>query len=912
MPRPNSYRIVVNTIECRVTSSDYRATSSDCQDGTPFPTFDYEDPLLFTGVLRAVAAGNLDELKTLISKGRSPNINDNNGNTPLHVAVIRNHAYRLSIEKHNEQVKNNRYVLSKIINCIKFCGAFELALRGHDEQKDSLNPGIFRGLINFSAELDLALRDHLQQPTVFKGTSKDIQNDLLECMLSVCQANIKKEIASSNFVSVMSDETSDISNIFQMVIVYRYTLPNGTPVERFWTFIKPNDHDAVALAGCIEESLNPDQLISQSYDGASVMSGAHGGANVRIFFADLSDITNFFSNSPQRVAILDEVVGNRVPRAALGTSATRWNFKIRTVNTVYENKESLLECMEKIQSTSRQSDTIRKAGALLRLLHDRKFVFWLTVFHRVMPHVDILYSQLQKRATDSVTVKRNITEFEKNIQKERDNIHTIREIELADIDESQARKRRKMDERNSYVSTTVQAKEVCDTIIAEIKKRPEIVDYLLSLEETVVNSRNFSGETPLFHAVKREDLHLLEKLIEANGNVNQPNHCEITPLHLSVLVNNPEIARVLIQNGANLNAQDYNDETPLYYAVCSSCIEIVCMLLYFNADANIECGCGITPFMNSILLDRLEIQEILLDYVDDFNKTTKEGISVLNLAFEHTCPYVETIINRGADVNSNVIQVCLRFPNVDKFRIIWKKIEYLEIQFSYTSYLHMLVTYLNKSDLYQYLRVIIDSDNLEPFFKGFELDSLCRKIIDSSDKDNWFNIINELVILYLSHGYILTHKVIGPLYNLFGYNELFYICLHMDIAVPFLSFHELDSSRLDNFLCHPEMRVECFKQLIFMSYHHHQELHAQYVRILNKEILPHLRIGCPRIPTEFTAHPVPSLLELARNTARDGLVEKFKLFEPKQYYFFIDNMPIPKVIKHYLTFRKPIYSIKME
>jgi hypothetical protein len=41
-------------------------------------------------------------------------------------------AYRRSIEQHNEQVRKNRYVLSKIINCIKFCGVFELALRGHE------------------------------------------------------------------------------------------------------------------------------------------------------------------------------------------------------------------------------------------------------------------------------------------------------------------------------------------------------------------------------------------------------------------------------------------------------------------------------------------------------------------------------------------------------------------------------------------------------------------------------------------------------------------------------------------------------------------------------------------------------------------------------------------------------------
>ena len=131
-----------------------------------------------------------------------------------------NSAFRLSIEKHNEQVKKNRYVLFKIIDCIQFCGAFELAMHGHDEGDNSLNPGVFKGLINFSAELDLALREHLQQATVFKDTSKNIQNDLLECMLSVCQVHIKKEIVDSKFVSVMSDETSDISNIFHNELPY--------------------------------------------------------------------------------------------------------------------------------------------------------------------------------------------------------------------------------------------------------------------------------------------------------------------------------------------------------------------------------------------------------------------------------------------------------------------------------------------------------------------------------------------------------------------------------------------------------------------------------------------------------------------------------------------------------------------
>lgn len=47
-----------------------------------------------------------------------------------------------------------RYVLSNIIDCIKFCGEFELALRSQDEKIDSENPGIFKGLVNFSASLN--------------------------------------------------------------------------------------------------------------------------------------------------------------------------------------------------------------------------------------------------------------------------------------------------------------------------------------------------------------------------------------------------------------------------------------------------------------------------------------------------------------------------------------------------------------------------------------------------------------------------------------------------------------------------------------------------------------------------------------------------------------------------------------
>lgn len=81
------------------------------------------------------------------------------------IAMHMDSAYRRTIKTHNQKVSQNRYVLNIIINCIRFCGSFELALRGHDESETTNNVGIFRGLINFSAELDDVMKIHLEKAT---------------------------------------------------------------------------------------------------------------------------------------------------------------------------------------------------------------------------------------------------------------------------------------------------------------------------------------------------------------------------------------------------------------------------------------------------------------------------------------------------------------------------------------------------------------------------------------------------------------------------------------------------------------------------------------------------------------------------------------------------------------------------
>nr|CAH7738482.1 unnamed protein product [Callosobruchus chinensis] len=409
-------------------------------------------------------------------------------------------AYRESIILHNNKVEKNRHILKRIISCVKFCSAFDLALRGHDESEFSENQGIFKELINFTAELDNTLKEHLRTATVFKGTSNTIQNEILESMLQVCREEICKQIEKADYLSVQCDETTDVSNYCQMVLILilRY-FNEGSICEHFWGFIRIKDKTATGLKTCIENEIDPlvlktpQKLIAQTYDGANVMSGVNNGvqaqikikypnahfihcyahqlnlimqksasqnAKVRVFFNNLSAIPVFFSNSSHRCDILQEIINKRLPRAVI----TRWNYNIRTVNFVHENREKLIEVFEEIESRCEKSITSNEASGIRRALEDPEFIFWLELFHKILPQVDILYNQLQSKNKDTVQLQKDLIIFGKsisNIRNETDSIQNSVESEFPTF------KRRRTDDN----FRSVIAKEVCDTITTQMKDR---------------------------------------------------------------------------------------------------------------------------------------------------------------------------------------------------------------------------------------------------------------------------------------------------------------------------------------------------------------------------------------------------------------------------------------------------------
>ncbi|XP_077294225.1 zinc finger MYM-type protein 1-like isoform X2 [Arctopsyche grandis] len=331
-------------------------------------------------------------------------------------------AYKLSIVKYNERVEKNRQILSKVIDFIKFCSNFKMSLHAHRSNEEYENPFIF----DVMAILNSDLKDLLTNNPAFEGSTTNIQNELLDCMLQVCQDYIASQVNETSYVAVMLDDTADVLEPTQAVIVLRYEL-NSEVHERFWGLFAPENQKPDSLSDCILDQLDillkndESKLIAQTFDG--IMNGkkdyvqsmikekyqnanfihcytnkldlmmknaASSSVNSRIFFANISEMSAFFTKSPLRLSVL-----NKYMNYCEQIASTKMNFHMQTVNSVHVNRVKLIQYFEELISTSYTTDkTIRDSSLLLKTLNDENFLFWLEFYHKIIPCLTIVHNEM--------------------------------------------------------------------------------------------------------------------------------------------------------------------------------------------------------------------------------------------------------------------------------------------------------------------------------------------------------------------------------------------------------------------------------------------------------------------------------------------------------------------------------------
>ena len=164
------------------------------------------------------------------------------------------------------------------------CSQQEIALRGHDESMKSLNKGNFLEILKLISSHDEIIKERLAcGPRNAIYTSPIIQNELLHIMGEMVQTIICCKIREAGLFSILVDETKDISKKEQLTVVLRCIDPKEATIhEYFLTFVEATSLDAKSLTQYIVNTITKHQLdltciVSQGYDGASVMSGNCSG-----------------------------------------------------------------------------------------------------------------------------------------------------------------------------------------------------------------------------------------------------------------------------------------------------------------------------------------------------------------------------------------------------------------------------------------------------------------------------------------------------------------------------------------------------------------------------------------------------------------------------------------------------------
>jgi hypothetical protein len=337
-------------------------------------------------------------------------------------------------QTHEDDKAESRRVFLKILSNIKFLARQGLPLRGDGDESNSN----FMQLYNLRGQDDPNLLDWLERKTN-KYTSSEIQNEVLKDMGLEVLRNIASSLHTSQFYSIMADETADVSNKEQVVICIRWVDDDLEINEEFIGLYQVGTIDAATLTKVISDVLLRLNLVitkcrGQCYDGAKNMTGEKTGVATnfkakepRCLFThcyghainlacadsikncdvmkdalDTShEITKLIKKSPKRDAKLEEI-RQTLPEDAVHAGIrllcpTRWTVRADALNSIIVNFRNLQELW--LWSYDHCSDTEMKARIRGVQLHSLRFDFFfgLVLGEYILQHADSLSTKLQDK-----------------------------------------------------------------------------------------------------------------------------------------------------------------------------------------------------------------------------------------------------------------------------------------------------------------------------------------------------------------------------------------------------------------------------------------------------------------------------------------------------------------------------------
>ncbi|RZC37580.1 uncharacterized protein BDFB_013152 [Asbolus verrucosus] len=333
----------------------------------------------------------------------------------------------------------------------------------------------------------------------------------------------------------------------------------------------------------------------------------------------------------------------------------------------------------------------------------------------------------------------------------------------------------------------------------------------------------------------------------------------LSPQISAVIENDVHRLKLLLESGKSANINDNNGNTPLHIAVLKDKVKVFDYLLGLD-DVRIDAENfdGVTPLAMALICANEYFALELIRKGADVNVARNTGYTPLHYSVSNTLKVAQALILEGAEIN---VRSCLGETPL-----------YVACE-------------RGNSDLV-YMLLYFGADPSIPCCEG----------------------ILPFTLALSNYGVSLTSDDLNSVYKHYGFCELFEIMLHVEIAdcfvhneegtfetfiVPILIYDihlDIDKClekpqkyifpnniyKLLKFFAHPKLREYCLKTFV-------------EARVVDKiKVMP----------------PVPSLVELSRNTARKYIIKRYKIKNCAQFFTVLKWLPINQFFKAIISYER--------
>lgn len=356
-----------------------------------------------------------------------------------------------------------RNVLKRVVSTVKLLTKLGVAFRGHREGMDSQRKGNFLSCIEYLAEYDEFLKNHLMKyENCGSGKTNYLSHHIFDEFIKIMAQSVLDKITSkvknAIYYSIIVDSTPDVSHVDQLSFILRYVTEYGAIQESFCGFIQIEHHDSAYLTDVVLNTLqnfgiSVTNCRGQSYDNAANMAGKYTGLQARIkehsetayyvpcaahslnlvgncaaesclasvdFFSFVNNLFTFFSSSTSRWKIVIDHLSRPNSKHLKRVSDTRWSARADAVLALREDYQNIKEALKEFCESSNQQPASRvEAKGLLKKMDEYETVLLTVLWNKLLSRINSTSKSLQEIKCNLLTgsnLLKSLTEFVNNVR----------------------------------------------------------------------------------------------------------------------------------------------------------------------------------------------------------------------------------------------------------------------------------------------------------------------------------------------------------------------------------------------------------------------------------------------------------------------------------------------------------------